>query len=336
VIAFLERYAKSLAAPIEANTEVLEVAADSSGYRVTTSRGVWFAPVVVVATGYCDEPFVPALASGLPAEMHQVVPSRYRHPGELPDGGVLVVGASASGIQLAEEIHRSGRPVTISVGHHTRVPRSYRGRDIMWWLDAAGVLDETSDQVYDVEVSRQQPSFQLVGRPGAPLDLPALAWLGVRVAGRLVDAGPDTFTFADDLVATTAAADVKLAALLARIDAFAESAGLDAAQAERFVPTWPAFVDAPSQLDVRRDDIRTVVWATGFRRNYSWLHVPVLDGRGEIRHRGGVTSQPGLFVIGLPFLRRRNSNFIDGVGADARALTAGALDYLERRRHAFA
>jgi putative flavoprotein involved in K+ transport len=336
VVAFLEGYARSQPAPIEPDTAVREIAPDAAGFRLSTSRGIWLAPVVILATGYCDEPLVPSIASRLPADVHQVVPTHYRRPEDLPDGGVLVVGASATGIQLAEEIHLSGRPVTLAAGHHTRVPRSYRGRDIMWWLDASGVLGETIEEVFDVAVSRQQPSFQLIGRPGAPLDLPALARLGVRVVGRLVDATAGELRFADDLVATTAAADVKLAGLLARLDAFARSARIEAAPDGAFEPSWPRFVDAATRIGLRESGIRTILWATGFRRNYSWLKVPVLDARGEIRHRGGVTSQPGLFAIGLPFLRRRNSNFIDGVGADAHVLAAAVATRLAARRRAFA
>jgi putative flavoprotein involved in K+ transport len=129
---------------------------------------------------------------------------------------------------------------------------------------------------------------------------------------------------------------VKLASLLARLDAFATSARVEAAPAEPFEPAWPRFVDAPTRLNLRESGIRSILWATGFRRNYSWLNVPVLDARGEIQHRGGVTPHPGLFAIGLPFLRRRNSNFIDGVGADARALAACVAAQLDERRHTFA
>ena len=134
-------------------------------FLVTTTRGVWRTRNIVLATGYSDRPLVPAMASRLDGGVHQVVPSEYRNPAALPGGGVLVVGASATGIQLADEIHASGRQVVLSTGHHLRVPRRYRGRDIMWWLDRAGILDETEESVYDVETSRQAPSFQLVGRP---------------------------------------------------------------------------------------------------------------------------------------------------------------------------
>src|SRR5512143_1279317 len=175
VVGFLERYARSFAAPVEEGTSVLSVAPAGGGYRVVTDRGTWEAPCVVIATGHCDTPLVPAFAPSLAGDVVQLVPSRYRHPGQLPAGGVLVVGASASGVQLADEIHASGRPVTLAVGRHTRLPRVYRGRDILWWLDAMGVFDESADDVYDLKVSRDQPSLQLVGRPDrATLDLPVL------------------------------------------------------------------------------------------------------------------------------------------------------------------
>jgi len=329
VVSFLEDYARSFAAPIEEGTSVVEVERADSGYRVTASRGVWQARNVVVATGQCDLPHVPAVASRLPGRIVQTVPSRYRNPGQLPEGGVLVVGASASGIQLADELERSGRPVTIAVGRHTRLPRTYRGRDIMWWLELMGVLGERAESVFDLEISRRQPSLQLVGHPDRrTLDLPGLQARGVRLVGRVVGADGDRLSLADDLVVHTVAADVKLAKLTARIDRFVEDEGLagHVGDAEPFNPFfWPA--DAPGELDLERAGISSVVWATGYRRRYPWLRVPVLDSDGEIRHRGGVTDAAGLYVLGLQFLRRRNSNFIDGVGRDAEEL---ALHIAER------
>lgn len=337
VIPFLEGYARSFTAPVESGTTVQEVAATASGFRVSTNRGMWTASTVVIATGHCDVPFVPPAASRLPAHIYQISPSAYRNPEQLPPGSVLVVGASASGIQLAEEIHRSGRPVTLAVGSHIRSPRRYRGRDVMWWLDRAGVLQETSDEVYDIGVSRAEPSLQLVGRTTA-LDLSVLRQMGISIAGRLLSADRSRVSFADDLVATTAAADVKLAALLKRIDEFAVRSGMAGSLPdEPFIPIWPQFILAASPpLEMRTRDLRTIVWATGFRREYPWLKVPVLDRRGEVRHHGGITPWPGLYVIGLYFLRRRNSNFIDGVGADALALAAQIDAHLMRRRSAIA
>ena len=217
---------------------------------------------------------------------------------------------------------RAGHAVTIAVGHHTRLPRTYRGRDILWWLDQLGVFNETADDVYDVEVSRDQPSLQLVGHPSRiTLDLAKLRERDAVVAGRLLGFKDGVALFADDLVATTAAADVKLASLLQRIDAYIAERSIEAPPAPRFVPHCFTFSRAPQTLDMTAARVRTVLWATGFRREYPWLHVPVLDRHGEIRHTGGVTSVKGLVVIGLHFLRRRNSSFIDGVGADAEVLS---------------
>jgi putative flavoprotein involved in K+ transport len=330
VVDFLERYARSFAAPVEEGTTVLALEPADGGYRVATDRETWETPSVVIATGHCDTPVVPAFAGGLPGDVVQVVPTRYRNPDQLPAGGVLVVGASATGVQLAGEIHASGRPVTLAVGRHTRLPRVYRGRDILWWLDAMGVFDESVEDVFDPAVSRGQPSLQLVGRPGrATLDLFALRERGVRLVGRATGVEGGRVLFADDLVAYTVAADARLARLIQRIDIFAARTGLDAevGPPEPFRPfLWP---DAgPTEIDLRAEGIRSVVWATGFRRLYPWLKVPVLDARGEIRHEGGVTPFPGLYVIGLYFLRRRKSSFIDGVGGDAMELAAHLAGHL--------
>jgi len=332
IIAYLERYARSFSAPVEERTTVRALELVSSGYRVTTDRGAWEAPSVVIATGHCDVPHVPELAAQLSGDIVQVVPNRYRNPSQLPAGGVLVVGASATGVQLADEIHASGRPVTLAVGRHTRLPRLYRGRDILWWLDAMGIFDESAGEVFDLEISKAQPSLQLVGRPDrATLDLPHLQERGVRLVGRALAAEGSRVFFAEDVVEHTIAADVRLARLLQRIDIFAARTGLDAEveAAEPFQPfLWPA--PAPSELELGAEGIRTVVWATGFRRRYPWIRLPVLDARGEIRHQGGVTPSPGLYLMGLYFQRRRNSSFIDGVGRDAMELSAHLSAHLRR------
>jgi putative flavoprotein involved in K+ transport len=233
-------------------------------------------------------------------------------------------------VQLADEIHASGRPVILAVGRHTRLPRVYRGRDILWWFDVMGIFDESLGDVFDPAVSRSQPSLQLVGRPDrATLDLPALRERGVRLVGRATGADAHRVFFADDLVAYTAAADARLARLIQRIDIFAGRTGLDGevGPPEPFQPfLWPD--PGPVEIDLGAVGIRTVVWATGFRRLYPWLHVPVLDARGEIRHVGGVTPFPGLYVIGLYFLRRRKSSFIDGVGRDAMEIATHLAAHL--------
>jgi putative flavoprotein involved in K+ transport len=323
VVAYFERYAALSRVPVEEDTPVSRVEAAADGFRVRAG-GVWRASNVVIATGYCDQPLVPALAAHLPPDVRQLVPTRYRRPDDLPPAGVLIVGASASGIQLADEIHASGRPVTLAVGRHTRLPRRYRGRDILWWMDAMGLFDQGIGDVFDIEVSRNQQSLQLVGRPDhASLDLAILQTRGVRLAGKVtaID-GRRVWFDADGLLANAVAADVKLARLIARIDEFVRCAGGlgDVGPPEPFVPSWPSIHAGPDGLDLRAEGIGAVIWATGFRREYPWLAVPVLDERGELQHTGGVTAAPGLYVLGLQFQRRRKSSFIDGVGADATEL----------------
>lgn len=326
ITAYLEQYARSFDAPVQGETTVLRVRRHDAAFEVTTDQGVWRAPNVVMATGYCDVPLVPSLAGEISRDILQIVPGDYRCPARLPEGGVLVVGASSSGIQLADEIQASGRPVTLAVGRHMRLPRRYRDRDILWWLDAMGLFDESVDQVYDPDISKNQPSLQLVGRPDhSTLDLGVLERRGVRLVGRVTGARGDVVDLRDELISYMAAADIKLASLLDRIDRWIDRAGLAAtvAPAEPFVPLcWPPKDPTPERLDLRALGITTIVWATGFRRTYPWLEVPVLDAAGEIRHRGGVTPVDGLYVIGLQFLRRRKSAFIDGVGDDAEALAA--------------
>jgi putative flavoprotein involved in K+ transport len=323
---YLEAYAQSSGSPIENDTRVLSVRRTSVGYLVETSQGAWLAQVVVIATGHSDIPAVPAMALQLPPSTRQVTPSTYKNPGHLPRGGVLVVGASATGVQLAEEIQCSGRPVIISVGRHTRLPRQYRGRDIWWWLDRSGLLDETFDSVADRERALNKPSFQLIGRSDyRTLDLATLRNAGVRLVGRAVGIDDRRLQLLDDLAETTEAAQQALERLLDRLDRLAgPKTPPPEPDASRIICVEPT----PTVLDLEAQDIRTVVWATGYRRNYSWLQVPILDGSREIIHRGGVTPMPGLYVLGLRFMRRRRSNFIDGVGGDAEALTEHIFNYL--------
>ena len=322
VIEYLEGYARSFAAPVEDGVSVRSVEKGAAGLRVDTDRGPWLAANVVIATGNCDRPHVPPFGKKIDRDIVQVVPSAYRNPSELPRGGVLVVGASATGIQLAEEIHRSGRPVTLAVGRHTRLPRRYRGRDIQWWLDAVGVWSENRDEVRDLRAARQDPSLQLIGSPHhRTLDLGVLQEQGVRLIGRAVDAEGDHVSFLDDLGHTVAVSESRLARLLRRIDEHIERRGMtdEALPAE---PIRPVRVPrSPDALDLKSAGIRTILWATGYRRAYPWLRVPVLDQHGEIVHDGGVTQESGLYVLGLQFLRTRKSSFLDGVGVDALHLS---------------
>jgi putative flavoprotein involved in K+ transport len=334
LIAFLERYADTSNAPVLTETAVTSVERDCGGYRVTTDRGAWVAQSVVVATGYCERAFVPEAARRVPRHIRQIAAPDYKRPSDLPPGGVLVVGASASGVQIAEELQRSGRHVVLSAGRHLRMPRQYRGADILWWLDRIGVLSRWSGDVYSLENARRQPSMQLGGRGDrASIDLGTLSTMGVQVRGRLLDVDGDGVWFGDDLAATTAAADVKLAELLARIDEFIARSTTLADPRPPFTPTWPLGVaDTAGRMRLDREGIETIVWATGYRRAYPWLRVPVLDASGEIAHAGGVTDAAGLYVLGMNFQRRRNSSFIDGVGDDARMIAGHLAQLVAGRR----
>jgi putative flavoprotein involved in K+ transport len=262
-----------------------------------------------------------------------VVPSAYRQPASLPDGGILVVGASATGVQLAQELRGSGREVVLAVGSHARLPRRYRGMDIFWWLDRIGSLDKTVEQTPDPVAARREPSLQLAGRPDhRTVDLPALATAGVELVGRLIGIDGSEAGFAADLHRSVADADGRMARLLLEIDAHIEETGL-AAEVLDPEPPRPVPLGRPvTAINLDARGIRTVVWATGYRRSYPWLRLPVLDGSGEIGQTRGVTAVPGLYVLGQRFQHFRNSNFIDGVGRDATFVA----DHLARRASAVA
>jgi putative flavoprotein involved in K+ transport len=327
---YLEAYAQAARIPVQPDTTVLSVRRTPAGYLVETSRSVLLTRAVVIATGHCDIPAIPAMAQQLPPSIQQITPATYRTPLTLPRGGVLVVGASATGVQLADEIQRSGRPVTLSVGRHTRLPRLYRDRDIWWWLNQSGLLDETFDTIADLERARRQPSFQLVGHPDRrTLDLGTLRHAGVRLVGRAVRVDGCRLRLLDDLAQTTGSAQRALERLLERFDSLA---GAGAAPPEPGAARVIRVEPAPTVLDLEREGIRTVVWATGYRRNYDWLRVPVLDDSQEIVHRGGITPMPGLYVLGLRLMRRRRSNFIDGVGLDAEVLAEHIAGHLAQPR----
>jgi len=283
---------------------------------------------VVIASGACNQPSVPQFRDAVPASVEQLTPFDYRDPAKLPDGGVLVVGASATGVQLAAELQRSGRPVTLSVGEHVRLPRTYRGRDVLWWMDASGLWDQRYDEVDDLTRARRLPSPQLAGTPErTTLDLNALASIGVELAGRWAAVRDGRALFSGGLRNVFSLADLKLGRLLDSFDEWARTRGCDAAvdPPERFAPTRVP-ESTRLQLDLRSGEIRAIVWATGFRPDYGWLYVPVVDAKGQLRHEGGVVYSPGLYALGLPVLRRRKSTFIYGIEDDAREV----IDHLGR------
>ncbi len=322
VIAFLSQFASVSAAPVRTNTAVTSVTRVDAAYHVATSNGDIRCRSLVVASGACNLPSVPAIRSSIPTAIEQFTPFEYRNPDSLPQGGVLVVGASATGIQLAAEIHHSGRRVTLSVGEHVRVPRTYRGRDVLWWMDVSGVWNQRFDEIDDLARARRLPSPQLVGTPDrTTLDLNALSAIGIELVGRLAAVRDGRALFSGGLRNMFSLADLKMERLLDTFDEWARlnARNTDVDKPERFEPTR---VPSSSrlQLDLRNGEIRSIVWATGFRPDYRWLHVPVVDEKGYLRHDGGIVDSPGMYVLGLPVLRRRKSSFICGVEDDAREL----------------
>ena len=329
---FLQHYAGLLRAPVMPGVRVTRVRHDGDGYELSTSQGAWRCRQLVIASGACNLASVPPLSDGLPAKVASLTPMQYRRPDLLPDGGVLIVGASASGVQLAREIQAAGRRVVLSVGEHVRMPRTYRGRDIQWWMDAIGAMDLRYDAAENIERARRLPSPQLVGTPErATVDLNSLRQAGVELVGRLAGLRDGRAQFSGSLANVCALADLKMNRLLAGIDAWVIANGLD----ERFAAPHrdgPTVVGTETKLslDLIAAGIGTVIWATGYRPDYSWLDVPVFDRHGRLRHDGGVVAAPGMYVMGLPFMRRRKSSFIDGAADDAADLAAHLHRSLDR------
>jgi putative flavoprotein involved in K+ transport len=333
-IAFIERYAKVVSAPVRTRCPVASVRPTVDGYEVVAGQGTWHCRAVVLATGAFNIAQVPRVSEAVPSGITQLTTDQYRNPESLEAGGVMVVGAAASGAQIADEIHRSGRPVTVAVGEHVRAPRMYRGRDLQWWMDATGLNDERYDQVENLRRARSLPSFQIAGYADRRnVDLNALTSIGVKLVGRMAGIQDGKAQFSGSLRNLCELADLKQNRLLNTFDEWAaENVQGDAIDPPHRPEPTRVEASPPLGLDFGRSGIRTIVWATGFRPDYSWLEVPVLDRKGNIRHDGGVvTEAPGLYVMGLPFLRRRKSSLIDGAGDDARDLSARLAAHLGAR-----
>jgi len=329
VAAHLDTYRRSFDAPVRSGVSVTRISSAEGSHVVETSEGPWHCRVVVMATGACSDPHIPAIADEMPARVNQITPIDYRNPGQIGTGGVLVVGASASGLQIADELARAGREVTLAVGDHVRLPRTYRGMDIHWWMDTIGQLDERYDEVEDLARARRLPSLQLVGTPDhRTLGLNTVAAEGVSLVGRLVGRSGDRAQFSGSFANVCTSADLKQQRLLDRCDEYATEFGLDA---ELGAPERMARTDVGRPaLDLDLRGLETIVWATGFRPQYPWLDDSLLDARGRLVHDGGVLPVRGLYVLGLPFLRRRKSSFLDGVGSDARELSEHMMQSLAR------
>jgi putative flavoprotein involved in K+ transport len=292
---------------------VTAVRPSADGWVLTTSAGPLTACNVVIATGDLGTPHVPSMELPVPA-LHT---SEYHNPDALPSGAVLVVGAGPSGQQIARELAAAGRRVHLAVGGHKALPRRYRGHDAYWWMDRLGMLSRSVDTLPGGRPPRRSRNAVLAGGT-RDLDVPTLATEGVVVHGRLLDVRDGTARFGDDLAATLAAADANADRFRATVDAYVAATGFPApVEAPR---PRGAVVEGPRTLDL--GGIAAVVWATGFRRDYSWLSAPVLDAAGEPEHEHGITAAPGLYFLGLRWQSRRSSSFLDGVAADAEHVTA--------------
>lgn len=327
-------YARKIKAPIRTGVEVTRVQRNEGrpGFTVETSQGPIDAARVVVATGPFQRPVIPPIAPTLPGVV-QIHSADYRNPAQLPEGGVLVVGAGSSGVQIADELQRSGRQVYLSVGAHDRPPRSYRSRDFVWWL---GVLGEWDKE--EARPGREHVTIAVSGaRGGHTVDFRALAYQGITLVGLTRSFDGSTVKFADDLAANIAAGDANYLAVLDAADAYVRRTGIDLPEepsARELLPDPPCVTQPLLELDLAAAGVGTILWATGYAVDYSWLQVDAFNEAGKPRHQRGVSSEPGVYFLGLPWLSRRGSAFIWGVWHDARHIADHIVTqrkYLEYR-----
>ena len=310
-------YAEQIAAPIRCGVEVQSVRRNSGrpGFRAETSAGTIDAGHVVAATGPFQRPVMPAIVPER-AGLVQLHSTGYRNPGQLPEGAVLVVGAGSSGVQIADELARAGRRVYLSVGPHDRPPRRYRGRDFVWWL---GVLGK-----WDAEAAPGADHVTIVvsgANGGETVDFRHLAARGIVLVGRTASYDNGVLRFAPDLAANIAHGDANYLSLLDEADAYVADNGLDLPQepdARAIGPDPDCVTDPLRELDLAAAGVSSIIWATGFAVDYGWLQVDAFDEQGRPRHRRGVSSEPGIYFLGLPWLSRRGSSFIWGVWHDAK------------------
>jgi putative flavoprotein involved in K+ transport len=317
ILDFITAYAAFVAPPIRCGVAVTALRRGDNCFVADTSDGAIEADNVVVATGPYQRAVIPAIADNI--GLFQVHASRYANPRQMPEGAVLVVGAGASGAQIAEELLRAGRRVFLSVGRHTRLPRRYRGRDLIWWLREMGI-DRTP-------VEMRGPSRLLPVISGAhgghTIDFRRFAAEGVTLLGRITAARDGLLEVAPDLAESLANGDATYAGFLDRADAHVEAAKweMPADPAARARLPDPASVTAPlKRLDLAAENITSVIWATGYGVDFGWIDLPVLNPQGEPVHRQGITEIPGLYFLGLQWLSRMNSSFLSGVGDDAAVL----------------
>lgn len=315
---YFEDYVKMLDAPVRTGVEVYSVERlpERSGFKVLTSVGEFEADNVVAATGPFQKPAFPQIVPESDA-LHQIHSSAYKNPQQLPQGGVLVVGAGASGSQIAEELRKSGREVTLSIGEHYRPPRSYRDRDYCWWLGALGLWDEVK-----IKPKKQHVAFAVSGYEGGKtVDFRRLAHMGIMLVGITKTWDNGVLSFADGLVENIAEGDKAYFDVLRDADAYIERNGLDfppEPQAWELLPDPECLINPLSELDLQAAGITSIIWATGFKFDFSWLKVDAFDANGVPFHKRGISAERGIYFLGLPNLVNRASSFIYGVWHDAK------------------
>ncbi len=310
-------YADQINAPIRTGVEVTHVARcnGAAGFRVETSAGPIEADYIVAATGAFQTPLMPALVPPTTG-LTQIHSADYRNPAQLPAGAVLVVGAGSSGAQIAAELMQSGRKVYLSVGPHDRPPRAYRGRDFVWWL---GVLNK-----WDAEATpgMEHTTIAVSGAAGGhTVDFRRLAEQGMVLLGRTEACQNGVMTFAPDLKRNLDRGDANYLSLLAEADAYVVRNGMDLPEESeaKVIPADPDCVRDPVlSLDLAAAGVTTIIWATGFSNDYGWMQVDAFDAQGRPQHKRGVSSEPGIYFLGLPWQSRRGSSFIWGVWHDAK------------------
>ena len=313
-------YAEKIAAPIRCGVEVKEVRRNVGrpGFRVETSDGVIEANSVVVATGPFQCPVIPAMVPE-DAGITQTHSNAYRNPDQLPGGAVLVVGAGSSGAQIADELLRAGKRVYLSVGPHDRPPRSYRGRDFVWWLGVLGKWDAAA-----LEPGMEHVTIAVSGAQGGhTVDFRHLAMQGMTLVGRTESFKDGVMHFATDLADNLAQGDANTLSVLDEADAYVARNGLDLPEepeARKFEPDPQCVTSPVLELNLAEAGITSIVWATGFAVDYSWLKVDAFDEKGKPKHQRGISAEPGVYFLGLPWLSRRASSFIWGVWHDAKFL----------------
>tara|TARA_B110000444_G_scaffold261445_1_gene313683 strand:- start:3890 stop:5167 length:1278 start_codon:yes stop_codon:yes gene_type:complete len=318
VVAYIEEYAEMVNATVRSGVEVLSARPfiDRAGFYVETTQGVIEARRIVSATGAFQQPIIPSIVPKEPS-IQQIHSAQYRNPEQLPDGAVMVVGAGSSGAQIADELNRAGRKVVLSVGPHDRPPRRYRNRDFVWWLGVLGLWD----------LAAQKPGTEHVtisvsgAYGGSTMDFRRLASEGVMLVGRTQSFLDGTLYFADDASTNIAAGDKNYADMLDAADAYVLASGLDLPLEPEARKAWPepsCLSNPLRSLNLADENVTTIIWATGYKQDFSWLKVDAFDEKGAPIHQRGVSKEPGVYFLGLPWQSRRGSTFLWGVWHDAK------------------